>query len=155
MGAVNDADQTPKNLHLIDTGAARANVGSYNDISDLSAVKTTVSSMKSDIRTLLTSEGLSVGDDDEISVVSAESQVVAGTNYRITLDVGLNENVIIQYFVDLPVDDAEQAPSNLKLIDLGQTITLVDTPSTMETTAALKTEASAPNNQVSETAQWI
>merc|ERR1712048_1117619 len=130
-----DASQTPTNLHLIDSGYSRM-VGSYSEVSDLSSVKTAVSSIESDIRSLLVTEGLAV-DDDEIDVVSAESQVVAGTNYRVTIDVGsMLEDVVISYFIDLPVNDAEQTPTNLKLIDLGTSITLVDTPSEMETTAS-------------------
>merc|ERR1712048_8699 len=131
-----DARQTPTNLHLIDSGYSRM-VGSYTEVSDLSSVKTAVSSIESDIRSLLVTEGLTVEDDDEIDVVSAESQVVAGTNYRVTIDVGsLLEDVVISYFIDLLVNDAEQTPTNLKLIDLGTSITLVDTPSEMETTAS-------------------
>merc|ERR1712241_228903 len=131
-----DASQTPTNLHLIDSGYSRM-VGSYTEVSDLSSVKTAVSSIESDIRSLLVTEGLTVEDDDEIDVVSAESQVVAGTIYRVTIDVGsLLEDVVISYFIDLPVNDAEQTPSNLKLIDLGTSITLVDTPLEMETTAS-------------------
>merc|ERR1712241_1059163 len=131
-----DASQTPTNLHLIDSGYSRM-VGSYTEVSDLSSVKTAVSSIESDIRSLLVTEGLTVEDDDEIDVVSAESQVVAGTIYRVTIDVGsLLEDVVISYFIDLPVNDAEQTPTNLKLIDLGTSITLVDTPSEMETTAS-------------------
>merc|ERR1712241_1601492 len=131
-----DASQTPTNLHLIDSGYSRI-VGSYTEVSDLSSVKTAVSSIESDVRSLLITEGLTVEDDDEIDVVSAESQVVAGTNYRVTIDVGsLLEDVVISYFIDLPVNDAEQTPTNLKLIDLGTSITLVDTPLEMETTAS-------------------
>jgi len=152
---VNDADQTPKNLHLIAAGTQMVTVGSYADVSDLSTVKTQVSSVESDILSLLSSQGLSYEDDDEISVVSAQSQVVAGTNYRVTMDIGENKNVIVQYFVDLPVNDSEQTPSNMKVIDLGQTLTLVDTPSTMETTVSLEAQAAKPDNEVSETAQWI
>merc|ERR1712241_1082615 len=131
-----DASQTPTNLHLTDSGYSRM-VGSYTEVSDLSSVKTAVSGIESDIRSLLVTEGLTVEDDDEIDVVSAESQVVAGTIYRVTIDVGsLLEDVVISYFIDLPVNDAEQTPTNLKLIDLGTSITLVDTPSEMETTAS-------------------
>merc|ERR1712241_465800 len=131
-----DASQTPTNLHLIDSGYSRM-VGSYTEVSDLSSIKTAVSSVESDIRSLLVTEGLTVEDDDEIDVVSAESQVVAGTNYRVTIDVGsLLEDVIISYFIDLPVNDAEQTPTNLKLIDLGTSITLVDTPSEIASTAS-------------------
>merc|ERR1719273_2362097 len=124
---------------MIDSGYSRmdSSVGSYAEMSDLSSVKTAVSSIESDIRSLLVTEGLTVDDDAKIVVVSAESQVVAGTNYRVTIDVGsLLEDVVISYFVDLPVNDAKQTPTNLKLIDLGTTITLVDTPSEMETTAS-------------------
>lgn len=144
-----DADQTPTNVHLIDTGYSRmdSSVGSYAEVSDLSSVKTAVSSIESDIRSLLVTEGLTVEDDDEISVVSAESQVVAGTNYRVTIDVGsLLEDVIISYFVDLPVNDAEQTPLNLKVIDLGTSITLVDTPSEIETTASSDSSDSSSLN---------
>merc|ERR1712241_1504451 len=137
-----DSSQTPTNLHLIDSGYSRM-VGSYTEVSDLSSVKTAVSSIESDIRSLLVTEGLTVEDDDEIDVVSAESQVVAGTNYRVTIDVGsLLEDVVISYFIDLLVNDAEQTPSNLKLIDLGTSITLVDTPSEMETTASSDSDSS-------------
>jgi len=137
-----DAGQTPTNLHLIDTGYSKM-VGSYTGVSDLSSVKTTVSSIESDIRSLLVKEGLTVEDDDEIDVVSAESQVVAGTNYRVTIDVGsLLEDVVISYFIDLPVNDAEQLPTYLKLIDLGTSITLVDTPSEMKTTASSDSDSS-------------
>merc|ERR1719471_363567 len=155
-----DASQTPTNLHLIDTGYSRM-VGSYTEVSDLSSVKTAVSSIESDIRKLLSTEGLFVEDDDEIDVVSAESQVVAGTNYYVTIDVGsLLEDVVIAYFVDLPVNDETQTPSNLRLIDLGTTITLVDTPSESESGSGSESSETLQDQELDEknmtvTVQWI
>jgi len=152
---VNDAKQIPTNLHLIDAGESELSVGSYSDISDLSEIEPTVSSMDSDIRSLLISDGLSVEDDDMISVVSASKQVVAGTNYQITFNVGLYDDVIIQYFVDLPSNDAEQTPSNLQLIDLGSTINLIfSTIDSFETTVSLKSEESVKST-ISLTVQWV
>merc|ERR1712045_114339 len=57
-------------------------------------------------------------------VVSAQSQVVAGTNYRVTLNVGSRQNVIIQYFVALPYANPDQLPSNIQLVDAGSASTV-------------------------------
>ena len=155
---VNDANQTPTHLHLINAGTKRTNVGSYTDVSvsDLDVVKTTVSSIDSDIRSLLNLNELTIADSDTISVVSAESQVVAGTNYRVTIAFGMHENVIIQYFIDLPVNDADHTPSNLQLVDLGTSTVLVDTPATMDTTAVIVNEGeSTATSTISTTMQWL
>merc|ERR1719229_1280603 len=94
-------------------------MGSYSDVSDLTVVQQLVDSVDTDIKTLITSQGVSVGDADTITVTSAQSQVVAGTNYIVTMNVGLHEDVIVSFFVDLPVNDAAQTPQNLQLVDLG------------------------------------
>merc|ERR1711933_52282 len=142
----NDAEQKPTNLQVIDLGiggvdsptstASEDNsltVGSYEDVTDLSEVKSTVFGIDANIRSLLSDEGLSIGDSDTISVVSAQSQVVEGTNYRVTLNVGNYRNVVIQYFVGLNAD----VPSDYKVIDLGSTTTST-TLQTSETTAVVK-----------------
>merc|ERR1712176_387435 len=154
-----DSKQTPTNLHLI-SFQLRESVGSYTEMSDLATVKTTISGMESDIRKLLSTEGLFVEDDDEIDVVSAESQVVAGTNYYVTIDVGsLLEDVVIAYFVNLPVNDETQTPSNLRLIDLGTTITLVDTTSESESDSGESSETlqdqQSDEKNMTVTVQWI
>eukprot|EP00488_Nonionellina_sp_1-RS-2012_P000442 TRINITY_DN111_c0_g1_i2.p1 TRINITY_DN111_c0_g1~~TRINITY_DN111_c0_g1_i2.p1 ORF type:complete len:218 (-),score=71.86 TRINITY_DN111_c0_g1_i2:82-735(-) len=115
--------QSPQNLELINPGIDVTlygdNMGSYERVDDLEQVESDVARIYDDIHGLLNNEGLSVSDDDSMMVVSAQSQVVAGTNYRVTLNIGSHTGVIIQYFVDLPVNDEEQMPHNLKLIDSG------------------------------------
>ena len=103
--------------------APRPMAGGFSDYSDLASVQATVDTINADIISLLTSEDLTVENDAEISVVSAQSQVVAGTNYRVTLNVGSRQNVVIQYFVALPYANPDQLPSNIQLIDAGSSST--------------------------------
>jgi len=112
---VNDASQTPQDLKVIDFGAMQT--GSYQmvDSQQLVEVKNDINSVQDQIRSLLKSEGIDINDDAKIDVISAQSQVVAGTNYRVTLKVGDRQNVVIGYYVALPVDDKRQSPSNVKL----------------------------------------
>eukprot|EP01084_Bolivina_argentea_P116379 206794_1 len=111
----------PSDLRLIDAGTQResAVLGGYKEVSDLDAIRHDVANIADTIRSLLGSEGLAVSASDAVRVVSAQAQVVAGMNYRVTLCVGSHEDVIVQYFVALPVNDATQTPQQLEVIDLG------------------------------------
>merc|ERR1712207_8196 len=94
--------------------------------------------------------GLSIGDSDTISVVSAQSQVVEGTNYRVTLNVGNYKNVVIQHFVGLNAD----VPSDYIVIDLGvSTSTTTTTLSTATVKDSVGEDSSASG--MSLTVQWI
>merc|ERR1712176_929703 len=76
------------------------NVGSYQAVDDLDTVRADVQSMDADIRQLLQSaEILGEGENAAIIVTSAQSQVVAGMNYKVTLTVGRYTDVIISYYV--------------------------------------------------------
>jgi len=85
------------------------------DVDDLDAVRSQVQSMDGDIRQLLQSaEILGEGENAAIIVTSAQSQVVAGMNYKVTLTVGQYTDVIISYYVSFTGE-----ASDLQLVDSG------------------------------------
>merc|ERR1711902_319392 len=49
--------------------------------------------------------------------MGAQSRVVDGTNYRVSLHVGSGLFVVVEFFVDLPVNDPSQTPKDLKLVE--------------------------------------
>merc|ERR1719415_54812 len=93
--------------------------GGYEAVDDLDAVEETVDDMTDDILSMMKTAHLCTGGEYDIEVVSAEQQVVAGINYRVTLTVGKRENVIISYYVPLPDENGDQVPSDLELVDGG------------------------------------
>eukprot|EP01084_Bolivina_argentea_P146594 256630_1 len=94
-------------------------VGSYQNVSDLTSVANTVSNINDNIKQLLISQGgLIISDNDNIVVVSAQEQVVAGINYIVTINIGsLYTNIIIKYFIGLDINN--QTPQDLDIISLG------------------------------------
>merc|ERR1740123_2141820 len=110
------AVQTPQDLRLVDLGSGGVdNVGSYQAVDDLSTVRSDVQSMDGSIRQLLqNAQILGEGENAAIIVTSAQSQVVAGMNYKVTLAVGMYTDVIISYYVSFNGE-----ASDLQLIDSG------------------------------------
>merc|ERR1711978_658659 len=101
-------------------GDATNMTGSYQTITDSDAlvtVKADVASIHSEIIALLQQNQLEIENGAVIHVTAAQSQVVAGTNYKVTMDVGSYGDVVIGYFVALPVNGVTQTPSNVHLID--------------------------------------
>jgi len=95
-------------------------LGCFTDYDDLDSVQETVDGISDKIFALFKARSkIPVENGARLTVVSAQSQVVAGTNFRVTLNVGSQENVIIQYFVALPYANPDQVPSNIQLIDEG------------------------------------
>merc|ERR1712244_159579 len=91
-------------------------MGCYTDYDDLDFVQETVDGSSDKIFALFKARSkIPVENGARLTVVSAQSQVVAGTNFRVTLNVGSQLNVIIQYFVGLK----ENVPSDIQLIDEG------------------------------------
>eukprot|EP01084_Bolivina_argentea_P197589 338577_1 len=84
--------------------------GAYSDFNDLLTIQTQINEIKNDIITLLKDYGLDISDNALISIISAQSQVVSGVNYRISIDIGCYTNVIIQYFIGL--DENNQIPQD-------------------------------------------
>jgi len=96
-------------------------VGCYTDYDDLDSVQETVDGISDKIFALFKARSkIPVENGARLVVVSAQSQVVAGTNFRVTLNTGSQQNVIIQYFIALPSANSDQVPSNIQLIDEGR-----------------------------------
>merc|ERR1719461_961620 len=93
-------------------------LGCFTDYDDLDSVQETVDGISDKIFAVLKARSkIPVENGARLTVVSAQSQVVAGTNFRVTLNVGSQENVIIQYFIGLKENVPDQVPSNIQLID--------------------------------------
>merc|ERR1712244_21466 len=91
-------------------------MGCYTDYDDLDSVQETWDGISDKIFALFKARSkIPVENGARLTVVSARSQLVAGTNFRVTLNVGSQENVIIQYFIGLK----ENVPTNIQLIDEG------------------------------------
>jgi len=91
-------------------------LGCFTDYDDLDSVQETVDGISDKIFAVFKARSkIPVENGARLTVVSAQSQVVAGTNFRVTLNVGSQLNVIIQYFVGLK----ENVPSDIQLIDEG------------------------------------
>eukprot|EP01083_Nonionella_stella_P303851 1053335_1 len=56
---------------------------------NLSLAKQDIIDMDSEIRQLLMNNSVTITNNDELSIESCESQVVAGTNYRLTTNFGI------------------------------------------------------------------
>lgn len=105
-------------LDLVDDTPKGAIVDGYLDLYDRETVQKLVRSIDTDIKSLMREEGFSVGDADAIIVTRAQSQVVAGTNYIFTMNVGSFEDISVAFFVALPANDPSQSPQDLTLVDL-------------------------------------
>eukprot|EP00484_Ammonia_sp_Unknown_P023547 CAMPEP_0197024386 /NCGR_PEP_ID=MMETSP1384-20130603/4931_1 /TAXON_ID=29189 /ORGANISM="Ammonia sp." /LENGTH=447 /DNA_ID=CAMNT_0042452759 /DNA_START=131 /DNA_END=1471 /DNA_ORIENTATION=+ len=92
-------------------------LGGYSKVSkeELDSVIELVAKIEDDVQGLL-----SVEDDCEIRVLSAQRQVVAGMNYVVNVKSCRpdRDQDVIKFFVDLPVNDPEQMPQNLELMVL-------------------------------------
>merc|ERR1712039_30721 len=95
-------------------------MGCYTDYDDLDSVQETVDGISSEIFSLFLAKSVSIEFDAAITVVSAQMQAVAGSNYRVTLNIGSRSNVVIQYYVALPYANPNQVPSHLQLLNEGQ-----------------------------------
>merc|ERR1719461_850499 len=106
-------------------------MGGYSTVDDLDEVRETVSGMNDDILSALDVADLCGYEDVSIDVVSAEQQVVAGMNYKVTINVKCvcpmkmetkyeAQNVLISYYVPL----GDQVATNLQLEDEGEVIAM-------------------------------
>merc|ERR1712048_1045717 len=103
----------------------------YSRVEDLDEVRETVGGMNDDILSALDVADLCGYEDVSINVVSAEQQVVAGMNYKVTINVKCvcpmkmetkyeAQNVVISYYVPL----GDQVATNLQLEDEGEVIAM-------------------------------
>eukprot|EP00484_Ammonia_sp_Unknown_P024480 CAMPEP_0197023680 /NCGR_PEP_ID=MMETSP1384-20130603/4338_1 /TAXON_ID=29189 /ORGANISM="Ammonia sp." /LENGTH=364 /DNA_ID=CAMNT_0042451931 /DNA_START=50 /DNA_END=1141 /DNA_ORIENTATION=+ len=112
-----------------------AQMGGYHEITDAADLQTVtdlLSQVKSDLVTLLTTNGCDQCSlNDTLTVSSAEYQVVAGYNYRAHITIGDTSSSApeydIQFFVPLAVNGTQQLPQNLQLYE---TTTSTDSPTT-------------------------
>jgi len=104
---------------------------------DLLAVRDMLIAAKSDVITLVSANGCDgCSTDDELTVMSAEYQIVAGTNYRVHLGVGSSQQEFdIKFFVPLPVNGVAQSPTDFEIVS-----TVSDDETTVSNTDADKTE---------------
>eukprot|EP01083_Nonionella_stella_P234059 824100_1 len=90
-------DLGTQNLGIIDLGLSSGScviigVG-WSDMNDLELVKQDIISVKNEIISALNGQNIDVSNDANIVVVSAQSQVVYGSNYIVTCDIGNRANV--------------------------------------------------------------
>merc|ERR1712039_605300 len=131
-------------LQLVDSGSygdddeevdEELMMGGYSTVDDLDGVKETVGGMNDDILNALDVADLCGYEDVSIDVVSAEQQVVAGMNYKVTINVKCvcpmkmetkyeAQNVIISYYVPLPDENGNQVATNVQLEDEGEVIAM-------------------------------
>eukprot|EP01084_Bolivina_argentea_P197590 338578_1 len=91
-------DLGTQNLEIIDLGISSGSdviigVG-WSDMNDLELVKQDVISVKNEIISALNGQNIDVSNDANIVVVSAQSQMVYGSNYIVTCDIGNRANVM-------------------------------------------------------------
>eukprot|EP01084_Bolivina_argentea_P216679 368053_1 len=106
-----------QNAHCEDTSTSV--LGSYQAVDDLEPIDTQLRDITTELYSFLDSVGVYCDRSDAFEIVYAEAQVVAGTNYKVTLNIGTHRGVIIQYFIALPTDNETSNPQDLQLLDDG------------------------------------
>jgi len=126
---VNGVDQTPTNLQLFSwttTGAPTSTMlaGGWTDVTDaddLAAIQELLDGVRQEVIALVNEYGCDeCSVNDTFSVFAAQSQVVAGTNYRVLLGIGDfpdSQEFKLQFFVPLPINGVDQKPQLFQVLD--------------------------------------
>merc|ERR1719397_2156392 len=87
--------------------------GGWHQVEDVSQVQAYVAEIQ--VSDLMNMNGFAVEDGCKAVVVSAQSQVVAGMNYKASIEI-CGQTAIIEFFVPLPVNGQAQSPTNVQII---------------------------------------
>eukprot|EP01084_Bolivina_argentea_P315321 546268_1 len=90
--------------------------GGWKEVQDVTQIQDYVTEINEEIRILLNKNGYNINRGCYARVLSAESQVVAGMNYKVSIEI-CKEIEDIQFFVPLPRKGSPQTlrPRGLKL----------------------------------------
>ena len=104
-------------VEIPETAHEGVKLGGYSVVNfdDLGPIRTTIDSIKDQIIALFREKGYDLGANQEIQVLSAKRQVVAGMNYQVTIQIGPCIETV-QYFIPLPGEDPQRRPQNLRII---------------------------------------
>ena len=90
-------------------------VGGWSTVQNISTVQSYVNEICTEIIDLLNDNGYNVNEGCYVHAIFAESQVVAGTNYKVNIRV-CKKYADIEFFVPLPVNGQAQSPTDLSLV---------------------------------------